>query len=180
MRSFLLLTVLSIGQWSSVEETNQWNSSVPQALTYAQGQKASLESGKQLWVYVGGLTPHPSNEVIVCEKQSLPGYPDKCLVISSPDKDGNHYWLKTFDQYGNEVKESVQPLAIPFDPFSPSSQRSTVQVGADRPGEGNRSLRFNASHNCPECGRNQFVVSGNGPGRTHTHTCNKCGTTWYH
>lgn len=38
----------------------------------------------------------------------------------------------------------------------------------------------NPSHNCPSCGRSQYVVAGfNGDG-THTHVCPSCGTSWKH
>ena len=39
---------------------------------------------------------------------------------------------------------------------------------------------FNSSHNCPTCGRSQFVISSGGKGGTHTHTCRYDGTVWYH
>lgn len=39
---------------------------------------------------------------------------------------------------------------------------------------------FNASHNCPTCGRSQFVISGGAKGGRHTHTCRYDGTVWYH
>lgn len=39
---------------------------------------------------------------------------------------------------------------------------------------------FNASHNCPTCGRSQFVISGGAKGGYHTHTCRHDGTVWYH
>jgi hypothetical protein len=39
---------------------------------------------------------------------------------------------------------------------------------------------FNASHNCPTCGRSQFVISSGGKGGTHTHTCRYDGTVWFH
>lgn len=39
----------------------------------------------------------------------------------------------------------------------------------------------NASHDCPSCGRAQFVVAGPGPRPgTHRHDCASCGTSWYH
>jgi len=39
---------------------------------------------------------------------------------------------------------------------------------------------FNASHNCPACGRSQYVISGGAKGGRHTHTCRYDGTVWYH
>lgn len=39
---------------------------------------------------------------------------------------------------------------------------------------------FNASHDCPTCGRSQYVISGGRKGGYHTHTCRYDGTVWYH
>lgn len=39
---------------------------------------------------------------------------------------------------------------------------------------------YNASHNCPSCGRSQYVISGGVKGGYHTHTCRYDGTVWYH
>lgn len=39
---------------------------------------------------------------------------------------------------------------------------------------------FNASHDCPTCGRSQYVISGGAKGGRHTHTCRYDGTVWYH
>lgn len=42
------------------------------------------------------------------------------------------------------------------------------------------ALRFHAGHNCPSCGAYRNVVTGSGPGGTHTHTCPRCNLSWYH
>lgn len=39
---------------------------------------------------------------------------------------------------------------------------------------------YHAGHDCPSCGRSQYVISGGAKGRTHTHTCRYDGTVWYH
>lgn len=39
---------------------------------------------------------------------------------------------------------------------------------------------FHAGHDCPACGRLQFVVAGPGPGGTHRHRCPVDGTEWFH
>lgn len=39
---------------------------------------------------------------------------------------------------------------------------------------------YHAGHNCPNCGRPQFVISGGSKYGTHSHTCPSCGTTWNH
>lgn len=40
---------------------------------------------------------------------------------------------------------------------------------------------YHAGHDCPACGRAQFVISGGGPvPGTHAHACAGCGTGWYH
>ena len=39
---------------------------------------------------------------------------------------------------------------------------------------------FHAGHDCPVCGRSQYVISGRGPvPGSHTHTC-AAGHTWWH
>jgi hypothetical protein len=42
-----------------------------------------------------------------------------------------------------------------------------------------KAAQYHAGHNCPRCGRQQFVIYRFGPGPYHTH---RCGTTtyWYH
>lgn len=39
---------------------------------------------------------------------------------------------------------------------------------------------FNASHNCPKCGREQLRISSGAKGRSQTHTCTYDGTVWFH
>jgi hypothetical protein len=39
---------------------------------------------------------------------------------------------------------------------------------------------WHEGHQCPSCGREQFVVSGGFKYGVHTHTCSACGTTWSH
>lgn len=52
-----------------------------------------------------------------------------------------------------------------------------------------RSGDYNATHRCPECGRQSpggtgtWIVRGNGPrAGTHVHQCDnpKCGASWWH
>lgn len=41
-------------------------------------------------------------------------------------------------------------------------------------------IPYHAGHQCPQCGRAQFIVSGYGPGPgQHVHTC-AVGHSWYH
>lgn len=42
------------------------------------------------------------------------------------------------------------------------------------------ALRFHAGHNCPSCGAYRNIITGQGPGGTHTHTCPSCRVSWYH
>lgn len=37
-----------------------------------------------------------------------------------------------------------------------------------------------AGHDCPACGRHQFVVAGWNRDGTHTHRCPRCGAAWSH
>lgn len=39
---------------------------------------------------------------------------------------------------------------------------------------------YNASHQCPTCGRSQFVIHSGFKGGTHTHRCPYDGTVWQH
>lgn len=58
---------------------------------------------------------------------------------------------------------------------SPVMERAAREVAVPRTFPG-----FDASHNCPECGRSQFGVSGRGPTPgSHTHTCS-AGHSWWH
>ena len=42
-------------------------------------------------------------------------------------------------------------------------------------------LLYHPSHNCPACGRLQrYASSGRAGVSPHTHTCNSCGTAWWH
>lgn len=43
-----------------------------------------------------------------------------------------------------------------------------------------RGDQFNASHNCPNCNRSQFRISGWVGNGQHRHTCASCGTSWVH
>lgn len=42
------------------------------------------------------------------------------------------------------------------------------------------SSTFHAGHDCPACGRSQYVVNGYNRDGTHNHTCPACSTTWRH
>jgi hypothetical protein len=118
---------------------------------------------------------------------SMYGHPGPCVVFGVPSPDGHRYFKMTDEhssaediqsQIAQRESEVKGPVAIPFsDPFSSSNQRGPVRPDDSRTNVG---LRFHASHNCPQCGRTQTVISGRGPGNTHTHTCARCATTWYH
>jgi hypothetical protein len=44
-----------------------------------------------------------------------------------------------------------------------------------------RGSAHDADHNCDRCGAAQYVVSGRGPvPGSHTHTCARCGHSWWH
>lgn len=64
---------------------------------------------------------------------------------------------------------------------SAAASRGTPFAQPDRSG-GSNTLTYNASHNCPRCGRQQLDIENeNGPGsNTHIHKCDSCGTQWYH
>ena len=66
-------------------------------------------------------------------------------------------------------------VSQPAIPFSQQPQRVSPEV---RQG-GGRST-FHAGHACPNCGTLQYQISGRLPGGFHTHTCYRCGTTWFH
>jgi predicted Zn finger-like uncharacterized protein len=118
---------------------------------------------------------------------SMPGQVGPATLFAV-QRDGQWKWYKmqpgaSDQEVANEVNrriEEVSQAANPFDPFSDTNQRMDAGQAADRLGAGNRGLRFNSSHQCPTCGASQYVVSGRGPGNTHTHTCSRCGTSWYH
>lgn len=38
---------------------------------------------------------------------------------------------------------------------------------------------IHAGHDCPSCGRSQYVVNRQ-QGNLHSHKCNSCGTEWWH
>lgn len=39
---------------------------------------------------------------------------------------------------------------------------------------------YHAGHQCPQCGRNQFVIAGHNADGTHSHRCAFDGTVWRH
>jgi len=41
------------------------------------------------------------------------------------------------------------------------------------------SVLVDPDHNCPSCGRSQFIVN-RFVGDTHSHLCSSCGTEWFH
>jgi len=43
-----------------------------------------------------------------------------------------------------------------------------------------RSGGINKSHQCQNCGRQQFVIAGWNPDGTHIHKCASCGQSWSH
>lgn len=45
-----------------------------------------------------------------------------------------------------------------------------------------RTLAHNASHDCPHCGKAQYVIENEiGPvANSHSHRCGSCGTAWWH
>lgn len=73
----------------------------------------------------------------------------------------------------------IRAGAVYSPPQAPPAARG---VAAPRPFRrpGGMGGGFHAGHDCPNCGRAQYVVSGGGPGGTHTHTCGGCGTSWHH
>jgi predicted RNA-binding Zn-ribbon protein involved in translation (DUF1610 family) len=152
------------------------------AMTYEQGCAASLKTGKDLLVYVGMPSKFNSYS-IVCERDSLEGYPAKCIVLSRP-QNGEMIWIKTMDENGNTIPErKASPSAIPFPQYKldPKSIPRKVTVPPDSLEGKAAGPRFNASHQCPNCGAQQLVISGKGPAPgSHTHTCPNCGTVWYH
>lgn len=151
--------------------------------SYADGAAIALKSGKPLVTFVGCYVT-ATGDYVVASTRVLEGYPAQCIVIAVPDK-GYLYWQATLPITATEVDivKAVSQQALPFqpssDPFDPSNKRTTAQ----REGQlGGRAvgLQHNASHNCPSCGARQTIVSGQGPNGTHTHTCPRCQTTWYH
>jgi len=80
--------------------------------------------------------------------------------------------LKTqFSKY-RDPKKTQQARSPANIPFVQPDQQGTRAVART-------SLVYNPSHNCPNCGRTQYVIE-NGAGPNHTHRCNHCHTAWYH
>jgi hypothetical protein len=74
-----------------------------------------------------------------------------------------HVWQKVGSEPWKLVKSGASEVAPAMNFLKPSG------------------LQYNASHNCPKCGKSEFRVSGPGPAlNTHTHTCTSCGSSWYH
>jgi hypothetical protein len=69
--------------------------------------------------------------------------------------------------------------AAPVVIVRPSEVRPVPLPGA-RPVQQRGGLQHDPDHQCDRCGASQYVISGRGPGGTHTHTCGRCGTVWYH
>jgi len=68
-----------------------------------------------------------------------------------------------------------------------AQQKSVVPVVTTPQPFRNQGLwGYNSNHTCPNCHYTSpprtgtWVVSGSGPNGTHTHTCPRCGTSWYH
>ena len=59
---------------------------------------------------------------------------------------------------------------------TPVMQRKGVAVTTAQPFRGSD---YHPSHDCPVCGRAQYVISGFNPDGTHNHTCS-AGHTWRH
>lgn len=45
-----------------------------------------------------------------------------------------------------------------------------------------QTVAYHSGHNCPSCGRTQYVIANNdGPvSSSHIHRCNSCGISWWH
>lgn len=67
--------------------------------------------------------------------------------------------------------------AIPFD-----EQRSRAEKPDRNRVPAVAGIVFHAGHDCPRCGRGQYVIHNqNGPvENSHVHACGACGQRWYH
>lgn len=43
-----------------------------------------------------------------------------------------------------------------------------------------RQPKHHSGHDCPNCGRSQYRISGWLPDGDHIHRCSSCGTSWSH
>lgn len=94
------------------------------ALTYAQGVQQSILTSKDLVVFVG-IPDRPGRYELSCEASSLPGYPEKCIILCTPWK-GKLVWVMTWDAEGSPLKQ--KEVSRPGSPFPRSSIDSTVEA----------------------------------------------------
>lgn len=89
------------------------------------------------------------------------------------------------------VVNKVEQPALPTDPSQPAPAGyqwqkvgdgpwTLVKIGAPAVApSGTFRVPYHSGHDCPACGRQQFVVSGFNADGTHNHTC-AAGHTWRH
>jgi hypothetical protein len=106
------------------------------------------------------------------------------LVVGIPDRFVGTYWVhcRVPSGFGGLAdgeylckleggRHVIQPFKWSVDATPEVVAKSTFRQSG---------IPFNASHNCPVCGRAQYVISGSGPvAGSHTHTC-AAGHTWWH
>jgi len=151
---------------------------------YVQGVQLAVKQAKPLVTFLG-VQPRAIDGALVCKTLYLPDYPGMCIVVAAP-KGNSLYWKKTLPMNASDAEicavvhscKAVQPSA---DPFDGSFRRQSTTARPDGRDANAVGLQHHAGHNCPNCGARQTIISGQGPTRnTHTHTCARCQTIWYH
>lgn len=76
---------------------------------------------------------------------------------------------------------SFAPLLPPVQPAVYATPAVVAPPTFPAPrGYGFRNGDFHAGHNCPNCRRTQYVISGHNRDGTHNHACTACPTVWRH
>ena len=117
------------------------------------------DSDPQFWWHVSGKTPSQSD---VSNTRHLNGYQG---------------WKDLLSRFNSSRSPKKFSRSFPSGQDGSSAQPDLNSSRAVA-----RSLTYHSDHDCPRCGREQYVIANNeGPvANSHIHRCNYCGTSWYH
>jgi hypothetical protein len=112
------------------------------------------------WIPINADRPDPSDRT---QQRYLTGY-----------KTLKHFTDTFHATRGLKVSAgtSARPFSVPAQIARPDRDQSRAVA----------RIAYNENHNCPGCGREQYIIENeDGPGSgTHTHRCSHCNYVWYH
>jgi len=118
---------------------------VGESLSYSDGCALAVQTDKPLVTFVGVMPPRPPlYQVVTCFAYGLPGYPERCIVVSVPNHSGaidcnGLHWRATLpvDATDGQIMAVVQQRSgfmPPVDPVDPIPSPRAATFGASDQG----------------------------------------------